>query len=251
MPEHKISQHCYISWLADRILTLSLHNDVFVKLSEVWLKRKKKIFGTFNCVGSRKIHWLVVCRARFMYVIECQAQIYNCCYKRKIRRCLTQGYNSPPSSYVNKKSIYLVIRKSRVLIWTEFILRGKSVKWAGLYNEENYWFNHVIHRRTYLLGSQMAKWRCFQGLAGRLIHGTETCQQVIICVILYLEQQVTVAVVRVWSLNCQGESKASLDGPESPQTISAEQISLLHFTLLNTKVYSDGQTQGEVRVCSN
>lgn len=148
MPECKTSQHCYISRLADLMLTLSLHNTVFVKLSEVWLKREKKIFGTSNCVGSRKIHWLVVCRARFMYMIECQAQICNCCYKRKIRRCLTQGYNSPPSSYVNEKSIYLLTRKSRVLVGTEFILRGmgKSMRWAGLYNEENYWFHHVIHR---------------------------------------------------------------------------------------------------------
>lgn len=64
--------------------------------------------------------------------------------------------------------------------------------------------------------SAPAEWRCFQGLAGRLIPGTETCQHVIICVILYLEQQVTATVVHGWSLNCQGESKASLDGPESP-----------------------------------
>lgn len=111
------------------------------------------IFGTFNCVGSRKIHWLVACRARFMYMEECQAQIYSCCYKRKIRRCLTQGFNSPPSSDVNENSIYRVTTKSGVLIWAEFIPKGMGRARAELaYTmKKNYWFHHVSHRELICL----------------------------------------------------------------------------------------------------
>lgn len=138
----------------------------FYKTVKVWLKRKKKIFGTLNCVGSRKTHWLVVYRARFMYMMECQAQNYNCCYKRKIRPCLTQGYNSPPSCCVSEKSISLVSWKSRVLIWTKFISRGmgERMRWAGLYNEENYRFRCVICRDFICLVRRWPRGDAFKAL---------------------------------------------------------------------------------------
>ena len=98
-------------------------------------------------------------------------------------------------------------------------------------------------QRPCLLGLQMAEGRCFQGPAGWFIHGTETCQHVIICVILYLEQQVTVAVVHVWSLKCQGESKASSDRSERPWNLFCRNCLLLHFPSVDTTIYCDDQTQ--------